>query len=266
MTTPLSSPYAEVPRPPDHLAPVLPFDDFMTYIWDDWGQQQHVGVVGPTEQGKTNLVYHLLQQRKYITYFAIKTRDRTLDAFASAGGFQRLYDWPPVRPRWPHKPLTAEEMPRRLLWPDAMDLDSEAEQQRVFTKAFNDIYREGGWCPVLDDYWYLNSILGFEKTTKKYLANARSSDIPMVICAQRPSGNRLVELFDQSTHLFFARDNDEPNLSRIGGTSWINSKAIRAFVANLEPYQFLYVNTRKGWMYRTTAPELKHRAPTKGRR
>ena len=30
----------------------------------------------------------------------------------------------------------------------------------------------------------------------------------------------------------------------------------RAFVANLDRYQALYVNTRTGDMYRTTAPEL----------
>jgi hypothetical protein len=147
-------------------------------------------------------------------------------------------------------------MPKRLLWPDATQLDSEPEQQRVFGKALADIYASGGWCPVFDDYWYLAHILKFEKQTKKFLANARSNDIPMVVCAQRPAGNRLVELFDQSTHLFFARDNDRSNLDRIAGVGWLDSDVIRAHVAHLDRYQFLYVNTRNGDMYRTTAPEL----------
>lgn len=254
--SPISHAAALRERPPDELAPVLPWDDFMSYAFD-WRQNQHVGVIGPTEQGKTNLVYHVLGQRQYVTYFAIKTRDETLDAFAKRGGYVRIYDWPPVRERWPHKLITAQEMPKRLLWPDATRLDSEPEQTRVFGKALADIYSQGGWCPVFDDYWYLAHILGFEKQTKKYLANARSNNIPMVVCAQRPSGNRLVELFDQATHLFFARDNDENNLTRIGGVGWLDSAAIRAFVARLEPFQFLYINTRKGHMYRTTAPELK---------
>jgi hypothetical protein len=73
--------------------------------------------------------------------------------------------------------------------------------------------------------------------------------------AQRPSRIPL-ELFDQTTHLFFWRDNDEVNLKRIGGVGWLSSGPIRAFTANLEPYQVLYIHTRKGWMYRTTAPEL----------
>ena len=100
-------------------------------------------------------------------------------------------------------------------------------------------------------------MISIEKETKKYLANARSNDIPMLICAQRPAGNKLVELFDQTTHLCFFRDNDEPNLRRIAGVGFNSSNAIKGFVANLQQYQFLYVNTRNGMMYRTTAPELK---------
>lgn len=242
--------------PPDDAAPVIEWDDFRSYVWD-WRQNQHVGLVGPTEQGKTNLAYHLLEARKYVTYLAIKTKDETLGAFAAHGGYVRIADWPPTKGRWIFKrEASAGEMPRRLLWPDATQLDSETRQREVFRRALADIYADGGWCTVFDDYWYLAHILGFEKDTKKFLANARSNDIPMVVCTQRPAGNRLVELFDQSTHLFFFRDNDEPNLKRIGGVGWLSSDLIRGFVARLERYQFLYVNTRNGWMYRSTAPEL----------
>lgn len=241
--------------PPEDSAPMLEFDDFRTYVLD-WKQNQHVGLVGPTEQGKTNLAYHLLAQRDYVTYFAIKTQDETLDAFGQHGGYVRLHDWPPRKGLVFKRDIKPAEMPRRLLWPDATQLDSEPVQQHVFGKAMADIYARGGWCPVFDDYWYLAHILGFEKQTKKFLANARSNYIPMVVCAQRPAGNRLVELFDQATHLFFFRDNDEPNLKRIGGVGWLSSDLIRAHVANLEQYQFLYVNTRNGRMYRSRAPEL----------
>jgi hypothetical protein len=240
--------------PPDDLAPLLEWDDFNTYVLD-WRQNQHMGLVGPTEQGKTNLAYHVLQRRAFVTYFAIKTRDATLEAFAKQGGYVRIKDWPPTSGVL-KRPVSAEKMPRRLLWPDATQLNSEPEQKRVFGKALADIYADGAWCPVFDDYWYLAHILGFEKDTKKYLANARSNDIPMLICAQRPAGNNLVELFDQTTHLFFFRDNDETNLKRIGGVGWLNAGPIRAFVAHLDRYQFLYVNTRTGYMYRSTAPEL----------
>lgn len=246
--------------PPDDMAPIVGWDQFMTEVFD-WRQNQHVGVVGPTEQGKTNLVYHLLEQRTYIVYLSIKTHDETLDAYAWQGRFTRLEDWPPTVKRFGRRAreVTPEEMPKRLLWPDARQLDSEARQSEVFGKALRDIYADGGWCVVEDDFWYLANILKLGKETKKFLANARSNYIPMVICAQRPAGNQLVEMFDQSTHLFFFRDNDERNLKTISGVGWLNAEPIKAFVANLDRYQCLYINTRTGVMYRTTAPELKIR-------
>lgn len=251
--------YMSRERPPDALAPVVEWDDFMRYVLD-WRQSQHVGLIGPTESGKSTLQYAILPKRKYVTFFATKPRDRTLDTFASRGGFTRIEDWPPTRgrSRLTRKAVTAEEMPRRLLWPDATQMsDATMEnQQVVFRRAFHDIYGQGGWCTVWDEFWMMCSILGMEKEARIMLQQARSNDISFVIGAQRPSRIPL-EVFDQTTHLFFWRDNDEANLKRMGGIGWKSANEIRAFVANLEPFQVLYLNTRMGWMYRTTAPELK---------
>jgi hypothetical protein len=242
--------------PPDDSAPVVEWDDFNTYVLD-WRQDQHLAAVGPTGQGKSTTIHGLLDaHRKYVAYLATKPKDRTLDAYIASGGYQRVQDWPPKRGAVFKRAVSAEQMPRRLVWPDATALDAEHEQKRVFTKALDDIYVQGGWCTVFDDWWYLGQILGLEKTGKKFLMNARSNDIPFVLGAQRPAGNRLVEIFDQAEHLLFFRDNDEQNLRRIGGVGWLDSTLIRAHVAHLEPFRFLYVNTRSGHMYRSRAPEL----------
>lgn len=244
-------------RPPDRMAPVLPWDDFNTYALD-WRQDQHLAAIGPTGQGKSTTIHGLLDaHRSYVAYLATKPRDRTLDRYLKTGQYVRVDDWPGKPKRgWPKKEYTSQSAPRRLVWPDATRLDSEARQQVVFKKALDDIYTSGGWCTVWDDYWYLVHILGMEKTAKKFLMNARSNDIPFVMGAQRPAGNRLVEIFDQADHLLFFRDNDRVNLERIGNVGWLDSEPIRGFVAHLEPYQFLYVGTRTGNMYRSTAPEV----------
>ena len=134
--------YALPHAPPDEYAPVVDFDTFMTYLFD-WKQNQHIAVIGPTEQGKTNLIYHLLAVRKYVAYMAIKVRDSTLEAFGSAGGYVRAQDWPPEVGRFHKKPATWDEQPRRLIWPDASDRRiARAEQQRVFHKMLEDIWRD----------------------------------------------------------------------------------------------------------------------------
>lgn len=239
-------------RPPDEYAPVIPFDLFQARVFE-WKQNQHIGVIGPTEQGKTNLIYHLLEQRKYVAYMGIKSRDATLDAFGRTGGYQRVYDHPPTTGRFRKRPVSWDDMPRRLVWPDASDRRlARAEQQRVFHAMLDDVWSAGCVCVVWDDFWYLVRILGMELDAKQNLLNARSNDSPQVIAAQRGAGNRMVELFDQPTWLFFARETDPRNLQLLGPASSVR----RGFVATLDRFQFLCENTRTGVMYRTTAPEL----------
>ena len=238
--------------PPDELAPVVAWDDFQTYVFD-WRQNQHVGMIGPTDSGKSTLTYAILPRRKYTTFFATKPRDAVLDQFATQGGYKKIEDWPP-RSRL-RRVISADEMPRRLLWPNAQTLYSQPRQREVFKRAFEDIYSSGGWCTVWDEFWMMTDILDLKDESRILLQQARSMDISFVMGAQRPSRIPL-ELYDQATHLFFWRDNDERNLDRISGIGYLSAKPIKLFVANLEPHQVLYVNTRRGWMYRTTAPEL----------
>jgi hypothetical protein len=241
--------------PPDDMAPVIEWDDFLDVVLD-WQQGEHFGLVGPTGSGKSTLTYAILPRREYVTFFATKPKDPVLEAFAKAGGYSRITDWPP-RKGWPVKrPVRPDEMPRRLLWPDAGTIGAVDKQAEVFRRALADIYSQGGWCVCWDEFWYLTQIMKMETEARILLQQARANDISFVMGSQRPS--RIpVEVWDQSTHLAFWRDNDEINLKRMSGIGWLASGPIRSFIANLERHQVLYVNTRTGWMYRTTAPELK---------
>lgn len=244
--------YAPPEPPPDHLAPVIPFDLFMGRVFD-WKQEQHVAIIGPTEQGKSNLAYHLLTVRDYVAYLGIKSEDETLDAFGKSGGYVRSYGWPPMVGRIHKRPATWQEQPRRLVWPDARNRrTARIEQQHAFGLCLDDCWSAGSVAVVWDDFWYIVHILKMEMDAKQNLLNARSAHSPQVIIAQRGAGNRMVELFDQPTHLFFARETDPANLQRLGPTS----SPRRGFVANLDQWQFLYENTRTDARYRITAPLL----------
>lgn len=247
--------------PPDDMAPVLEWDDFMTYVIGSsdkdlrWRQDQHMGLIGPTESGKSTALHAMLPLRAYTTFFGTKIKDRTLQTFVDSGEYVRLKDWPPMKGHVVKKPVSAREMPKRLLWPQVNSLGSVMGLGPIFQKAVDDIYGQGGWCVVWDEFWMQCEILKMRQTAKIMLQQARSNDIAMVMGAQRPAWIPP-ELYDQTTHLMFWRDNDERNLNRIGSVGWLDSGPIRSFVANLDPYQILYINSRKGHMYRTTAPEL----------
>lgn len=244
-----SSRYLAAEPPPDDLAPVLPFDLFYERVFD-WEQDQHIGIIGPTEQGKSNLAKWLLRRRSYVAYLCIKSEDETLTRFTREGWI-RTYDWPARRDRRPRRELTWPEAPRRLVWPDASNRrTARLEQARVFNKTLDDVWTSGRVCVVWDDFWYIVRILGMELDAKQNLLNARSAKSSQVIISQRAGGNRMVELTDQPTWLFWAKEEDPRNLVLVGPSSSVR----RGFVEHLDRYQFLAENTRTGIRYRITAP------------
>lgn len=225
------------------FAPRVPWTEFINRM--QWQAGEHVALVGPTGQGKTTVLLNLLPLRTYVTVFATKPRDDSMDRLI-ANGYQRLEAWVSISP---------EDMPRRVLWPDATRLDTMVDtQKRVFADAFGKIYREGAWCVAIDEMWYFANQLKLDGAIKLYLTQGRSLGISLVTATQRPV-SVPVEVYDQSTHLFFWRDNDRRNLDRLSEiNSRIPSHVIRELVSNLDRYQVLYLNTREGTMYRTRAP------------
>ena len=225
-------------------APRMPWDKFITDVFK-WEQGEHVALIGPTGQGKTTLLTQLLPLHPFVTVFATKPRDESMERLIRTGYY-------PIK-RW--QSLDPAEYPRRVLWPDASSLNSVEHQREVFHDAFSRIYREGGWTVAIDELWYINNVLKLEMDVKLYLLQARALGISLLAATQRPAWVPL-EIYDQSTHLFFWRDNDETNLRRLSGISFRSADLIRSVVSELERFQVLYINTRTGEMLRTRAPKV----------
>lgn len=245
----------------DSLAPVIEWPEF--YASFKWRQDQHAGIIGPTDTGKTNLAYQILPKQPYRTIFGLKAKDRTLQALITKSAVSSEFGRYKVFPEW--KAEGSNVSPRRLLWPKAHLSDMAAMMSvdarhpsivaRIFADAMAAIYRDPGWCVFADDLWFMCNVLGLEQLVKIYLMMARSLPVPLLVASQRPSWIPL-EVYDQSSHLFFARDNDENNLSRISGIAWLSAEDIVRIVANLPAYQFLYLNVRTGYMCRVSPPDV----------
>lgn len=222
----------------DDEIPTVGFSEF--YDGLVWNQGEHMAMVGPTGQGKTNLAMLLLPLRTYTTIFATKPRDDSMDIFERVFNYKKLTEW---KPR-----LSVEKYPKRLLWPEATSLrQSRANQTRVFEPALDDLFGQGSWCVYFDELWWMSKILGFSEDAKIFLQQGRSMDLSFVCATQRPAWVPL-EIYDMSTHLFFWADNDRTNLNRISGVGSFDSDKIRAKVATLRRHEVLYINTRDKYM------------------
>lgn len=224
-------------------APVVSWEEFSRFYQWNWRQSEHVAMIGPTGAGKTTLALWTLDIRQFVVAFATKPRDPSLDRLRRHG-YHLMREWRPVDP---------DIRSRVLLWPDATKLNAAPKQREQFYKALDHIYVEGGWCVYIDELWFIINHLKLEHTIKTYLMQSRSNDVSLVLLTQRPSRVPL-EVYDQSTHLFFWRDTDEVNLRRLGGIAGADSTIVRYLVSRLRRYEVLYINTRDSRLVRFTPP------------
>lgn len=225
-------------------APRIPWDEFMGLL--QWLRGEHFSLIGPTGGGKTTMLFNLYPMHPFTTVFGTKPRDENMQAFIDQG-FLRLEAW---------RSLDARDYPRRAIWPHMRPLAEMIPYQRkVFSDAFERIYAEGNWDLVIDEGYYIDEVLKLGALLRLFYTQARAMNISLLLATQRPAWVP-VEVYDQSTHLMFWRDNDARNLKRLREVSLIHSEAIREIVPNLELHQVLYLNTRTGFMCRTRSPKI----------
>lgn len=238
---------AQRQRETDNSVPGVPEVPWASFLADHfiWRQGEHVSLIGPTGGGKTTLALGILHRRRYTVVLASKPRDRTLDALTRRGAsprYRRIRSWPPG-------PMDESV----ILWPESRDLaGARRRQQQAFHAAHQAIYQSGAWCIFADDMWFLCNVLKLGADLEMLYANGRSIGVSVVAGIQRPAHVPLMA-YDQATHLFFWRDNDESNLRRIGGIGFADSRRVRQTVARLPRHVVLYVNSRTGEMVTTKA-------------
>lgn len=215
-----------------------------------WAQGEHITLIGPTGSGKTTLALALLERREYVLAFGTKPKDKTLDALVKRKGWKKIQ-------KWDQMPNVIRGITRIVFWPKFVTPSDIPKQAVEISTAFNEAFVTGGWCLFVDELHYMDHTLGLKKTIEMVWTQGRSIGLSLVAGSQRPAHISLMA-YDQASHVFFWRDNDERNLKRISGMNGLNSHLIRSTVAALPRHHVLYVNTRTGEMAVTKAP-----SPTK---
>lgn len=235
-------------------APRVPWDVFRSTIFRP-NPAEHIAIIGPTGKGKTVLLSNIIPAYHFVALFATKPQDKEMDRIIRNGQFVKLQQW---------RSLNPIDFPRRAIWPDTERLSTAQArvlQHNVFEDAFGKIFREGGrpkenpigWTLAIDELWWIANYLRLDEEIKKFLFQSRSLGHNLILATQRPK-DVPTAVYDQSTHLFFLRDNDDNNLKRLGEIGSVDSGLVRHIVARLERYQVLYINQVTSRMVRTRTP------------
>lgn len=218
---------------------------------------QHVVFAGPTQNGKTELAFALLEHTatpEIPAYVAVsKPRDPVTSKWGRKLGYRRSATYPPqqrIRDVFPENRPSGY-----LIWPDmtasGTAVDNAAEVTRdLITGVYADGSKGKKCYLVLDDTVTKSKVLGLDQEMVMVLTMAGAMGIGGWTFVQKPTGAGETALwsFSQSDHIFIARDPDKRNRERYTEIGGFDSKEVERVSQTLQTYQFLYLERKHRYM------------------
>lgn len=223
----------------------------------DYKPGQHVVFAGPTQNGKTELAFGLLEYAAtpdIPAYVAVsKPRDPVTSKWAKKLGYRRSNEYPPplrIRDAFP------ENRPAGyVIWPDMGSSDSAVANASAVTRAlimgaYSDGTKNKRCILVLDDTVIKSKMLGLDQEMTMVATMAGAMGISGWFFVQKPTdaGKTALWSFSQSDHIFIARDPDKRNRERYTEIGGFDSKEVERVSQSLSTYQFLYLERKHRYM------------------
>lgn len=243
-------------------APLAPYPSFYTRLAggpDGFQQGDHVTILGPTKSGKTTLALDVCEIRTYVLGVFTKPQDPILDELAGRG-------WRKTRKldiQVQDGVVTDRRLAFHPVFATGSIREKEQKQAAAVRGAFDYIFEAGGWCVFADEGVWLTQHLGLARELQAFWYQGRTSDISLVLLAQRPAWVPRAA-YSQAEHVFFfhtADREDQKRFADLGGG--VDTDAVRALVAGLDRHEFLYVAPHEGTLIRSRV-ELEMAAQHRG--
>lgn len=155
------------------------FAEWFTAIWE---HGHHVALIGPTRQGKTNLLIELGRLRPYAVILDSKGMDRTLQE----SGYRRIGAWPPPSDVWDD---IADGLPAHLLIGGPVRSDQEWDRlASVISDALTGVFQaHGSWTVGVDELQITSQMMGLKRKIERNLIAAADRGVTMITGYQAPS-------------------------------------------------------------------------------
>lgn len=229
----------------------IPWRDHLAAL--KWDQGDHIMVAAPTKSGKTTLAKDLVERRSHVITFATKPRDATLDT--------EYRDWTVIsHPReirpWMDRIIVRPKVNAKKVG-DVMAA-TRAAHREIFPQVFDFVYREGGYCVLIDETLYMADPKygGVGSQIEMMHYHGRSNGISMVTLTQRPAWIPKI-IYSSASHAYIAKTRDSADLRRLGDLGNVDPKQLMQDVQSLPTrWDFVYtpslgegnpgiINTRK---------------------
>lgn len=228
--------------------------EFLDEVWS-YAPGDRVSIIGPSEAGKTELGFELLQVTASPTLPAVvlvmKPMDETVEAWGKKLQYPIARAWPPPMSWW-----ASRNPAGYLMWPphDLKNFGStNLNMFRQFRKAILDVYgHQKSWrgkklrgkILFADELAGLDEELGMEAEIKMMYSRGRTLKAGIWGATQRPVDVPKLA-YSSANHLFLSYMPDKSDRRRfqeIGGG--VDSELVDAITLRLEQWAWLYIRRK----------------------
>lgn len=195
-------------------------------------------MIGPTGRGKTEALIRLLERRRFVIFLGTKKRDETQQRLTRMG-YVTIHDAAQIEPDIHQRIILRPKFPST-----ATAKDLRAHHHVIFRDGLMRAFRQQNWTVAVDEARYVCDFLGLTDEMNLLLLQGRSQGNSVVAATQRPRFIPL-EFYDQASHFFMWRDNDEQNVARVSQMIGQHKPAVAA-LQHAGYHDVLYVNDITG--------------------
>lgn len=221
----------------------IPREEFLARYWN-YEPGQHVTILGPTRDGKTQLAFDLLDESATpeLPFAALVCKpqggDATVARYARRFKAKTVRDWPPP------PALPFGEKPRGVVvWPKHNYDDiawTEWNQNRVFEKCMSSAFKSRNRIIFADELAWIAKELGLGRRTSHIHMQGGGLGVGLWACSQRPVDIPR-HAYSQAEHMFMSRDRDKDSRRRYTEIGGVDPQLIFHNLDRLRKYEWLYI-------------------------
>ena len=240
---------------PDQVVEGVEGGDFGAWFPTVWEQGEHVALIGPTGEGKTNVAAQFMRMRKYVLALDPKGGDTTLALLESRFGFQRITSWPPPREVYDKM---EEGHPAHLIVGGRVSKLSDFKEKLapLFDRAIAGAFEQKGWTVYIDELQIAadRRMMNLMSNIELMLIASRDRFVSMVTSYQRPA-NVPKTASNQATWLVIYHTRDRDTVDTIAHMMGRPKDEVRGVVGELPKHCIVIVNRSPRMPMLVTLPD-----------